>query len=266
MKTLGERLDEAGHALADRHAPIEPSGGRFAPVLRRAEELSAGFGNRFDRTESPSAPMVRARRAPHSVEEPAESIEDQSTVEVPDPDPEPGRPVPADVRARLRKVSGPGADVLRVHADPAADAVAREHRADAVTTGADVYFREGRFQPDEPAGFGLLAHETTHVSTHLEPGGAAHRATAGGIAAEEDLAVSREIEAIHPAHRADSPHHGFTPGRSAPPSAPGVQTPMTASADREVPAGPEPFDVGELRRGLIDDVMRLLRTDFERGG
>ncbi|SDW52379.1 protein of unknown function [Amycolatopsis xylanica] len=262
MKTLGERLDEAGQALAGRHAPIEPAGGRFAPVLRRAERLAAGFGDRFERTEAPSAPLVR--RAPQATEETTTAVEQPSTVEPP----EPGRPVPADVRARLREVSGPGADVLRVHDDPAADVVAREHRADAVTTGADVYFREGRFRPDEPAGFGLLAHETTHVSAHLEPGKAARRATAGGIAAEENLAVSHEIQAIHPTHSAESPSPGLTPGQPAqPPSAPGAQTPMTASTDREVPAAaPEPLDLGELRRGLIDDVMRLLRTDFERGG
>ncbi|WP_370941812.1 DUF4157 domain-containing protein [Amycolatopsis sp. cg5] len=260
MKTLGERLDAAAHALAGRHAPVEPAGGRFAPVLRRAEHLSAGFGDRFDRSETPMAPLVRPHRAPETAERPAAAEVEPSAV---DP-PEPGRPVPADVRARLREISGPGAEVLRVHDDPAADAVAREHRADAVTTGSDVYFREGRFRPDEPAGFGLLAHETTHVSAHLEPGKAQRRASAGGIAAEEALASSREFEAIAPGQTAATPP---TPSLGKPPSVPAAQTPMTAPADRDVPpATPAPLDLGELRRGLIDDVMRLLRTDFERGG
>ena len=41
----------------------------------------------------------------------------------------------------MREVAGPGADVMRVHADARADAIARAHAADAVTLGADVYFR-----------------------------------------------------------------------------------------------------------------------------
>ena len=46
-----------------------------------------------------------------------------------------GRPLPDDVRWRLRDVAGPAADALRVHDDGAADALARAHRADAVTVG-----------------------------------------------------------------------------------------------------------------------------------
>ena len=37
-------------------------------------------------------------------------------------------------------------------------------------------------------------------------------------------------------------------------------------ADRAVEGAPAPFDVEGLRSSLIDDLMRRLRTDFERGG
>jgi hypothetical protein len=40
---------------------------------------------------------------------------------------------------------------------------------------------------------------------------------------------------------------------------------MTASVGRDLPQQ-APFDVEELRRDLINDLMRQLRTEFERGG
>jgi hypothetical protein len=40
---------------------------------------------------------------------------------------------------------------------------------------------------------------------------------------------------------------------------------MTAPADRNPPQQ-APFDVEALRRSLISDLMRQLRTEFERGG
>jgi hypothetical protein len=40
---------------------------------------------------------------------------------------------------------------------------------------------------------------------------------------------------------------------------------MAASVDRAI-SQPPPFDVQELRRSLIADLMRQLRSDFERGG
>ncbi|MER5568277.1 hypothetical protein ABT083_18995, partial [Streptomyces goshikiensis] len=55
----------------------------------------------------------------------------------------------------------------------------------------------------------------------------------------------------------------------APPSASAAARAMAAPADREAagaaPATP-PVDVQALRRELIDDVMRRLRDESERGG
>ena len=49
------------------------------------------------------------------------------------------------------------------------------------------------------------------------------------------------------------------------PPAPAAVQPMAASLDREV-SPPPPFDVEALRRSLLTDLMRQLRSDFERGG
>ncbi len=52
---------------------------------------------------------------------------------------------------------------VRVHADSRGDQLSRSVEAEAFTTGTDVFFRSGRYQPDSSDGRKLLAHELTHV-------------------------------------------------------------------------------------------------------
>jgi hypothetical protein len=52
---------------------------------------------------------------------------------------------------------------VRIHTDGAAAALNRAVRAEAFTTGTDVFFAPGRYDPSSSAGRGLLAHELTHV-------------------------------------------------------------------------------------------------------
>ncbi|MFE9960551.1 DUF4157 domain-containing protein [Micromonospora sp. NPDC005299] len=176
-----------------------------------------------------------------------------------------GRRLPADVRSALRAVAGPGADAMVVHDDAEADQVARHHHADAVTVGRDVHLRAGRLRPDTADGFALLAHEATHVGAGLT--GAGRRAAPGGRAAEEQVALAREVVARRT--------FGAAPATVSPPAMPvssgaaaahedGHRHAMTAHTDRDhaVNGG---IDVEELRRSLIGDLMRQLRSEFERG-
>jgi hypothetical protein len=197
-----------------------------------------------------------------------------------------GRPLSADLQERLREVAGRGAEALRVHDDAVADATARAHQADAVTVGPDVFFRQGQFRPHEPRGFGLLVHEATHVLGLLRPGAAWRRATSTGVQEEEEAALAQERAAVSRLGptvgqgRVETGRLSRPPTQSAPPAAPGAATratplaapalrPMTAEADRDVsvPApAPAPVDLQALRQGLVQDLMRQLRAEFERGG
>jgi hypothetical protein len=58
-----------------------------------------------------------------------------------------------------------GADVtgVRVHTDPESDALAASLSAAAFTTGRDIFFRTGLFDPTSPAGLHLLVHELVHI-------------------------------------------------------------------------------------------------------
>jgi hypothetical protein len=52
---------------------------------------------------------------------------------------------------------------VRVHTDSTANALASSVSARAFTTGSDVYFGKGEYQPGSSEGNRLLAHELSHV-------------------------------------------------------------------------------------------------------
>lgn len=257
-------------SLADPHA------GRFDRVesARRVDMplggdyLTGGTTNREAHRSSRHRPTARAAGAgPIGAGAPARA--------------RPGSPLAWDVEHRLSEVVGPGAAAVRVHTDEAADAFARDHRADAVTVGRDVHFRHGRFRPRDPKGFGLLVHEATHVLGFLRPGSAWRRAT--GAATEEEDALHAERATLSPplAARAltSAPSAARAPAQapsaSQPAESPSVAAasgssaarPMTAAAGRDVDSvQPVPIDLEALRRNLMRDLMGQLRTEFERGG
>jgi hypothetical protein len=53
---------------------------------------------------------------------------------------------------------------VRVHTDDTADALANSVSAKAFTTGSDVYFAKGEYDPGSGSGDELLTHELTHVA------------------------------------------------------------------------------------------------------
>jgi len=184
------------------------------------------------------------------------------------PRPEPSAPprrVPLDVRRRLREVAGPGADVMRVHGDARADAIARAHAADAVTLGADVYVRQDRLAPDDRRGEALLAHEASHVSASLGLPDAP-----GAPAGEEALALARERAMLAGAPGDPVPLRPAVqagPVARAAQAAPPQPAAMRAATDRDTRGVAAPgVDLEALRRSVVDDLMRRLKTEFERGG
>ncbi|MFC6751860.1 DUF4157 domain-containing protein [Deinococcus aquaticus] len=52
---------------------------------------------------------------------------------------------------------------MRIHDDAEADKLAKGVNAVAFTTGADIFFRAGHFNPNTQSGLELLAHEVTHT-------------------------------------------------------------------------------------------------------
>ncbi|OLP16645.1 hypothetical protein BST81_19600 [Leptolyngbya sp. 'hensonii'] len=74
-----------------------------------------------------------------------------------------GEPIARPVRRSMERAFGSDFQGVRVHQDARADQVNRSVQAQALTTGQDIFFRQGAYQPHSRSGQELLAHELTHV-------------------------------------------------------------------------------------------------------
>ncbi|MBD2094078.1 DUF4157 domain-containing protein [Trichocoleus sp. FACHB-591] len=75
-----------------------------------------------------------------------------------------GQPLDKTIRASMEQAFG-GVDFrgVRIHTSDHADASNRSIKARAFTTGKDIFFRRGEYNPSSTEGLKLLAHELTHT-------------------------------------------------------------------------------------------------------
>lgn len=74
-----------------------------------------------------------------------------------------GSGLDAGIAGRVGSALGDNLADVRVHTDDTADALANSVSAKAFTTGSDVYFAKGEYNPGSSEGDHLLAHELSHV-------------------------------------------------------------------------------------------------------
>jgi hypothetical protein len=74
-----------------------------------------------------------------------------------------GRPMDSDVQANMENSFGADFGGVRIHTGAHAESLNRSLSAKAFTTGRDIFFGEGHYNPGSSAGRELLAHELTHV-------------------------------------------------------------------------------------------------------
>lgn len=74
-----------------------------------------------------------------------------------------GQPLPRRLRRDMEPRFQSDFSQVRVHTGDEAARASRRLNAAAFTSGRDVFFGRGRFQPDAPAGRALIAHELTHT-------------------------------------------------------------------------------------------------------
>jgi hypothetical protein len=74
-----------------------------------------------------------------------------------------GQPLDAGVRRQMESAFGADFGSVRVHTDSQAHKLNQELSAKAFTTGQDIFFRQGAYEPGSSPGRELIAHELTHV-------------------------------------------------------------------------------------------------------
>ncbi len=81
-----------------------------------------------------------------------------------------GQSLDSSVAQRMGEAMGTDFSDVHVHADSQADALNQDLSAKAFTTGNDIFFQQGAYEPQSSSGQQLLAHELTHV---VQQGGSA---------------------------------------------------------------------------------------------
>lgn len=74
-----------------------------------------------------------------------------------------GQAVDPGVSAQVGQTLGADLSRVRVHTDARADTLNRSLTAQAFTTGSDIFFSQGTYDPGSASGRELLGHELTHV-------------------------------------------------------------------------------------------------------
>jgi hypothetical protein len=74
-----------------------------------------------------------------------------------------GQALDGGIRGRLEGAFGADFSGVRVHTDSQSDALNKSIQAKAFTTGSDIFFSKGAYDPGSQDGQQLLGHELTHV-------------------------------------------------------------------------------------------------------
>ena len=146
-------------------------GGATGPVARRSS--SAPADRREPRRPAPPAPPGRRGEAPGEADL-ATRLRDAG----------PGQALQPGVQRRLEEGLGADLSGVRVHADAEADGLSRSLEAEAFTSGRDVYFRAGAYDPASSDGMRLLAHEAVHT-VQQAAGPVAGTSAPGGVAVSD---------------------------------------------------------------------------------
>src|SRR5690348_18311617 len=76
--------------------------------------------------------------------------------------------LPPAARARMEASTGQDLSDVRVNTGPESASEASRMDARAFTSGNDIHFGAGQYQPDDPFGMHLLAHEVAHTVQQRE--------------------------------------------------------------------------------------------------
>jgi hypothetical protein len=146
-----------------------------------------------------------------------------------------GQPLEGALQEQMSASLGHDFSRVRVHTDSEADALNQQLQAKAFTTGADIFFKRGVYNPGSTSGRELIAHELSHAvqqSTGRVSGGGGGMTvcpTGDAFEQEADALAQKAASAGYDALAQDEPHRGQT----APPSMlqPGKQRPLAARAE-----------------------------------
>lgn len=104
-----------------------------------------------------------------------------------------GQPISDNIRLPMEQAFGADFSRVKIHTDAQSDQLNHSIQARAFTTGKDVFFRQGEYNPGSQSGQELLAHELTHVVQQNAHTVQREKASIA-ISGEPDNTIQRNIE------------------------------------------------------------------------
>jgi hypothetical protein len=217
--TLARGLGDHGgvyshfHELAAADGGQEPPPEKLAPIFRREEYshpvndaqrarvlsgLQERYGNRYvqrvlsTNKPDPQAPKADGAGAAGTFYRQASPGNGSGAAPV-EPIGGGGQPLDSGTRRFMESRFGHDFGGVQAHTGPAAQEAARDLNAEAFTTGRDIYFGQGNYDPSSQGGRGLLAHELAHVVQ--QDRGAAAATPQGFRVSQPGDPLEREAEA-----------------------------------------------------------------------
>ena len=114
-----------------------------------------------------------------------------------------GAPLDSQIQMEMSEQMGFDMSGVRVHNSSESDALNRQMNAKAFTTGQDIFFKSGAYDPSSSSGKELLGHELTHVvqqgtgQVH-SPGGMTVNAPGDQFEKEADAVASELTQSAQP--------------------------------------------------------------------
>jgi hypothetical protein len=102
-----------------------------------------------------------------------------------------GQSLPADLRTSMEQAFGSDFSGVRVHTGSESDNLNRSLQSRAFTTGHDVFFKRGEYNPASRRGQELIAHELTHV---VQQNGSATRKRGLSVQRAPANLIQRSVE------------------------------------------------------------------------
>src|SRR4051794_10078023 len=155
-----------------------------------------------------------------------------------------GSELDGDARVKLEGALGDDFSDVRIHDDAEAHELSESVSAEAFTTGSDVFFQQGKYEPGSSAGEKLLAHELTHVTQQ-------RGATRSADMTISDPGDASEVEASAIADRVSSTT------ASSPSPAPGAGAGATVSRAGEE----DELQMSRIDRAGEEDELQMSRID-----
>lgn len=103
-----------------------------------------------------------------------------------------GAPLPGGLKGKMQQKLGTDLSDVKIHTGGDSAQASEDLNAKAFTTGTDVHFNAGQFDPDSKEGEKLIAHELTHVAQNKN-GGVQRKGEEGGEEAEGADGVQLEV-------------------------------------------------------------------------